>query len=69
MLVFVRRFRLNPRVIFSEEFLIHFSCWFSLVKSFSYTPHALFIHEEFLLHSDATFSEEFLLHISYYVYS
>ena len=48
---FFRRFPLTPRVIFSREFLIHFSCWFSLVRSFPYTSHALFIREEFLLHS------------------
>ena len=51
MLVFVRRFPLTPRVNFSKEFLIHFPFWFSLLRSFSYTPHALFIREEFLLHS------------------
>ena len=69
MLVFVRRFPLTPRVIFSEEFLIHFPFWFSLVRSFSYTPHALFIRGSFSYTPDATFSQEFLLQTSCYVYS
>ena len=65
----------------SKEFLIHFSCWFSLVRSFFYTPHALFIREDFsltllmLVRNSHTFlllvqlSEEFLLHTSCFVYS
>ena len=77
MLVFVRRVPLTPRVILSEEVLIHLSCWFSLVSSFSYTPHAFFIREEFLIQLmrflvksfsytlDVIFiCEEFLLHSS-----
>ena len=47
MLLFVRRFPLTPRVIFNQEFLIRFSCCFSLVWSLSYRPHALFILEDF----------------------
>ena len=59
MLVLVRNFSYTPDaslmgnisiVQFSEEFLLHTSCWFSLVRSFSYTPRASF-SEEFLLHS------------------
>ena len=62
MLVFVSRFPLTSRVIFSEEFFIHFSCWLSLVRSFSYILHALLIVRSFSYTPDATFSEEFLLH-------
>ena len=76
MLVFVRRVPLTARVIFSEEVLIHFSFWFSLVRSFSYTPHALRIREEFLLHAWCyfysrgviCFIEEFVLHSSSWYY-
>ena len=68
MLVFVRGFHLTPRVIFSEEFLIHSPYWFSLVRSFSYLMLCLFVGS-FSYTPDATFSQEFLLNTSCYIYS
>ena len=62
--LFMRSFSYTHDASFSEEFLLHTSCYVYLwgvslthlmlylfVRSFSYTPDTMFIREEFLLHS------------------
>ena len=78
MLALVRSSSYTPDASFSGAFLIHSSCWFNLVMSFScspraqsvvlarnlsYTPGANFSSvRSFPYTPDASFSEEFPLH-------
>ena len=74
----MKSFSYTPDARFIEEFLLHTSdhgwsggsltfLMIVLLRSFSYTPQAMFIRS-FSYTPEAGFSEEFLLHSSVYVW-